>query len=237
MRIAICDDDRDEIYKIQNMIFAVQGDYRVDPFLSGTALLKAAEDGAAYDLLFCDIYMKEENGIDWEYNHFVVCDGFKGNKVYLNDPAKGNYTVSVERFDESFTGICLLIEPGEGFEPGGKPKSVMAFARKRLQGAEAALTFVVVTTVISSLIGILSAGFSRVFLDELLTGKEPGWFVPFLVGLGLLTGIELIVAWIQAIYSLRLNGKMAVVGNSTYMWKVLRLPMEFYSQRMAGDIQ
>ena len=175
--------------------------------------------------------------IHWEFNHFVVCDGFKGNKVYLNDPAKGNYTVSVERFDESFTGICLMIEPGEDFEPGGKPKSIMNFARKRLQGAEAALAFVVVTTVISSLIGILSAGFSRVFLDELLTGKEPGWFVPFLVGLGLLTGIELIVAWIQAIYSLRLNGKMAVVGNSTYMWKVLRLPMEFYSQRMAGDIQ
>ncbi len=73
MHIAICDDDRDEIYKIQNMIFAVQGDYRVDPFLSGTALLKAAEDGAAYDLLFCDIYMKEENGIDVARRLMEIC--------------------------------------------------------------------------------------------------------------------------------------------------------------------
>ena len=183
-----------------------------------------------------------ENGsfpciIHWEFNHFVVCDGFKGNKVYLNDPAKGNYTVSMETFDESFTGICLMFEPTEDFEPGGKPKSVMAFARKRLHGAEAAMVFVVVTTIISSLIGILSAGFSRVFLDELLTGKEPSWFVPFLIGFGILIFIQLAAAWIQAVYSLRLNGKMAVVGNSTYMWKVLRLPMEFYSQRMAGDIQ
>ena len=183
-----------------------------------------------------------ENGrfpciIHWEFNHFVVCDGFKGDKVYLNDPARGNYTVSMERFDESFTGICLMIEPGEGFEPGGKPKSVADFARRRLRGAEAALVFVVVTTVIASLVGILSAGFSRVFLDELLTGKEPAWFVPFLIGLGVLTLIRLVAAWIQAVYSLRLNGKMAVVGNSSYMWKVLRLPMEFFSQRMAGDIQ
>ena len=175
--------------------------------------------------------------IHWEFNHFVVCDGFKGGKVYLNDPAKGNYAVSEESFDESFTGICLMIEPGEDFQPGGKPKSVMNFARKRLRGAETAVLFVTVTTVISSLIGILSAGFSRVFLDELLTGKEPSWFAPFLIGLGLLTLIQLISAWIQAIYSLRLSGKMAAVGNSTYMWKVLRLPMEFYSQRMAGDIQ
>ena len=175
--------------------------------------------------------------VHWEFNHFVVCNGFRGNKVYLNDPAKGNYTVSMERFDESFTGICLMIEPGESFEPGGKPKSIIGFARKRLRGAKAALIFVIVTTVISSLIGIITAGFSRVFLDELLTGKEPSWFVPFLVGLGLLALIRLVAAWIQAVYSLRLNGKMAVVGNSSYMWKVLRLPMEFFSQRMAGDIQ
>ena len=89
--------------------------------------------------------------IHWNFNHFVVCDGFKGDKVYLNDPAKGNYAVSMERFDESFTGICLFIEPGEGFEPGGKPKSILNFAKKRLRGAEAAMAFVIVTTVISSL--------------------------------------------------------------------------------------
>ena len=64
MRIAICDDDRDEIYKIQTMIFAVQGDYRVDQFQDGGSLLKAAESGAAYDLLFCDVYLQDENGID-----------------------------------------------------------------------------------------------------------------------------------------------------------------------------
>ncbi len=175
--------------------------------------------------------------IHWGFNHFVVCDGFKGGKAYLNDPAKGDYAVSMETFDENFTGVCLVIEPGEGFEPGGKPKSVLAFARKRLRGAESAVAFVFVSTVITSMIGILSAGMSRIFLDELLTWKESVWFGSFLIALGLLTFIQLAAAWIQAIYSLRLNGKMAVVGNSAYMWKVLRLPMEFFTQRMAGDIQ
>ena len=175
--------------------------------------------------------------IHWDFNHFVVCNGFRGNKVYLNDPAKGAYSVSMEVFDKSFTGICLMIEPGEGFEPGGKPKSVLSFARKRLQGAEAAIIFVALTTIITSLTGILSAGFSRVFLDQLLTGRDPEWVGSFLLGLGLLTAIQLVAAWVQAIYSLRLSGKMAVVGNASYMWKVLKMPMEFFSQRMAGDIQ
>ena len=183
-----------------------------------------------------------ENGtfpciIHWEFNHFVVCDGFKGDKVCLNDPARGNVTISRERFDDSFTGIVLMMEPTENFEPGGKPKSVLAFARRSLRGAEAVIAFVVITTIITSLTGILQAGFSRVFMDQLLPGRNPDWILPYFLGLTLLTVLQLTAAWIQAVYSLRLNGKMAAVGSSSYMWKVLHLPMEFFSQRMAGDIQ
>ena len=175
--------------------------------------------------------------VHWEFNHFIVCDGFRGDKVYLNDPARGSYTVSRERFDEGFTGIAMMMKPGESFTPGGKPRSVLSFARKRLQGAGPALVFVAATTVIASMAGILNAGFSRVFLDQLLQGRNQNWFIPFMAGLGVLTVLQIVAAWIQAVYSLRLNGKMAAVGSTSYMWKVLKLPIEFFSQRMAGDIQ
>ena len=175
--------------------------------------------------------------IHWELNHFVVCDGFRGDKVYLNDPARGRYTVSRARFDEAFTGIALIMEPGENFEPSGKPKSMVDFARSRLRGTAAAMVFVVVTTVIASLTDILNAGFSRVFLDQLLFGRNQDWLVPYFMGLGLLTLLQISAAWIQAVYAMRINGKMDAVGSASYMWKVLHLPMEFFSQRMAGDIQ
>lgn len=175
--------------------------------------------------------------IHWNFNHFVVLNGFKGNKVYLNDPARGSYSVSMEVFDEAFTGICLFFEPNEDFEPGGKPKSMAGFAKKRLAGAGTAVAFVVLTTLISSLMGIINPAFSRIFLDRLLTGKNPDWFMPFILALGGMGIIQIVVAWIHAVYSLRINGKLAVVGNTSYMWKILRMPMEFFSQRMAGDIQ
>ena len=175
--------------------------------------------------------------IHWNFNHFLVLNGFKGNKAYLNDPAKGNYAVSMETFDESFTGICLMFEPGEDFQPGGKPKSMLAFAKKRLIGAGAAVTFVILTTVITSLIGIIQPAFSRIFLDRLLTAENPDWLYPFLGALVLMAVVQLIMAWIQAVWSMRINGKMSVTGSASFMWKVLRMPMEFFSQRMAGDIQ
>ncbi len=183
----------------------------------------------------------KENGkfpciIHWNFNHFIVLNGFSKGKAHLNDPAKGNYSVSMEEFDRSFTGICMMFEPGEDFKPEGRPKSVLEFARKRLVGTRVAVIFLVLTTLISSLLGIISPVFSRIFLDRLLTGQNPEWFYPFLGALALFSVIQIMVEWIQTVFSLRINGKMAVTGSSVFLWKVLRMPMEFFSQRMAGDI-
>lgn len=174
--------------------------------------------------------------IHWNFNHFVVLDGFKKDKAVLNDPAKGNYTVSMKTFDESFTGICLMFEPGENFEPSGKPKSMLAFSIERMKGSGVAVAFVILTSIISNLIGIINPAFSRIFLDRLLTGQNPEWFMPFIIALAIVGIIQVIVTWISAVYSLKINGKMDAVGNTTFMWKILRMPMEFFSQRMAGDI-
>lgn len=175
--------------------------------------------------------------VHWEFNHFIVLDGFKGNKVYINDPARGNIVMTFEQFDEGYTGVCLMFDPSEDFQPSGKPKSVFKFAKSRLKGASVAVTFVMVTTLIASITGIAMSGFSRVFIDRLLTGNDPDWLFPFIIGLSGLAIVQLAAEWIKSIYSLKINGKMAIVGNMSYMWKVLRLPMKFFSQRMAGDIQ
>lgn len=175
--------------------------------------------------------------IHWNFNHFVVLDGFKGKYACINDPARGFVKVSAEEFDRSFTGIALEITPGEDFMPGGRKRSMLEFARKRLMGAGAALVFVMLTSVISSLFGIVNPIMSKVFIDRLLTGKNHEWLIPFIGLMSALAAVQLIVLFVQTIYSLKINGKMTVTGSTAYMWKVLHMPMEFFSQRMAGDIQ
>lgn len=175
--------------------------------------------------------------IHWNFNHFVVLDGFRGNKAYLNDPAKGSYSVSMEAFDNAFTGICLMFEPNETFVPSGKQKSVFSFAMSRLKGAKAAVAFVVLTTLISALIGIISPAFSRIFMDRLLTRESPEWFYPFMIALSVMSALKLLISALEAYYSNRINAKLATVGSTSFLWKVLHLPMDFFSQRLAGDIQ
>ncbi|MCR5370222.1 MAG: ATP-binding cassette domain-containing protein [Clostridium sp.] len=174
--------------------------------------------------------------IHWNFNHFVVLTGLSGKYAWINDPARGDLRIPVEELDSSFTGICLQITPGEGFCPSGKPKSILEFAKKKLLGTGPAVTFVLLSSVIGYLFAIINPAFSRFFMDRLLTGENRNLLYHFL-GLMVLLGTAQVAAlWIQTVYALKLDGKMSAVGNSEYMWKVLRLPMEFFSQRLSGDI-
>ncbi len=189
------------------------------------AELKAIKEKVAYPCI-----------IHWNFNHFVVLDGFKGNAAVINDPARGVVRVPMQEFDESFTGVVIQIKPGEQFVPGGKPKSTLDFARKRLKGAGPAVVFVMLTTVITHLFSLINPVMTRIFYERLLNGKNPEWLYPFIGVMTLLCVLQLTVQWINTIYSLRIDGKMSVIGSASYMWKVLHLPMVFFTERMTGDI-
>ncbi|PKM76283.1 MAG: NHLP family bacteriocin export ABC transporter peptidase/permease/ATPase subunit [Firmicutes bacterium HGW-Firmicutes-15] len=174
--------------------------------------------------------------IHWNFNHFVVLNGFKKDKAVLNDPARGIVEVDLDEFDKSFTGIVLRFEKSEEFVAEGKPKSVWGFAKKRLRGTSAAFAFVILTGILTAGVGIITPFFSRVFMDNILSGKNPEWLMPF-IGLMLLALIfQFVVSIIQGIYWLKIEGKLAIEANASFMWHVLRLPVEFFSQRFAGDI-
>ncbi len=174
--------------------------------------------------------------IHWNLNHFVVLCGFRGNHACINDPARGSVKVTMDEFDKAFTGIVMVFTPTENFEPDGKRTSTLAFARKRLSGAGAAMAFVMLTSIIGYVFTLLNPAFSRFFMDRLLTGENSELLMPFIALVAAVSLLQVFVAAIRAVYSLKINGKMAVVGSGSFMWKVLKMPMEFFSQRMAGDL-
>lgn len=174
--------------------------------------------------------------IHWNFNHFVVLDGFKKGCAILNDPGRGTVQVSLEEFDKAFTGIALSFSKTEDFVPDGKPRSVVAFAKTRLKGTFAPFVFVILTGILTAVAGVVTPAFSRVFMDRILTQENPDWLYPFILAMIGLLAFQLIVSLINTLYMLKIRGKLAIVANSTFFWHVLRLPMDFFSQRMVGDI-
>ncbi|MBQ9595581.1 MAG: hypothetical protein IJR35_06940, partial [Synergistaceae bacterium] len=175
----------------------------------------------------------------WNLNHFVVLDGFSGNHAVINDPAKGRVKLSIKEFSKSFTGICIMLTPTEDFKPEGKPKSVLSFVKKMLKGTAAAIIFTALASAALSVFDALNPMMSKIFMDRILPDSVTGlsFSSEFLVLLAFLGILQLAAMFVNVSASLRINAKMSVIGNASYMWKILRLPMEFFSQRLAGDIQ
>lgn len=173
----------------------------------------------------------------WNFNHFVVLDGFKGKYAYLNDPARGEVRVEMSEFERSFTGIVLAFEPTDAFEKGGNPPDTLAYARKRLEGMGGTIAFVMLTAAITSAVGIFNTSLGRVFVDRILSGENPEWLVPLTAIMAVLALITGVVSVLNAVYLMRMQGKIAVVSSSRFMRHLLHLPVGFYAQRMVGDLQ
>ena len=173
----------------------------------------------------------------WDFNHFVVVDGFRGNNVYLNDPARGQIKMTVDEFDRHFTGVALVFRKTDGFRPGGQKPDVIRYARNRLKGLGPAIAFVMLTSAITSVVAILNMSLGQVFMDRILTGEDPDWLVPLTALMLVLALIMGVVSVLNAVYLKRIQGKIAVVSSSRFMRHLLHLPIGFYSQRTVGDLQ
>ena len=174
--------------------------------------------------------------IHWNFNHFVVYKGKKGNYHYMNDPGRGKVKVTQEEFDKAFTGIALAFKPTEAFQRGGSRPSILGFIKRRLKNTWAAAFFIFVTGLFSAIIGIVTPLFSQVFMDNILSGKNPDWFKSFMVAFLAVMGMNILTAWLKGIYMRKYNVAMAIDANSNFFWHVLRLPMDFFSQRYVGDL-
>ena len=115
----------------------------------------------------------------WEFNHFLVVEGFGRGKVYLNDPATGPRAVSDQEFDASFTGVVLAMEPGSSFRSAGARHTLAAALARRLKGAQLAVTFVALASLLLVAPGIVIPTLSRVLVDGVFSRGMDGWLRRF----------------------------------------------------------
>jgi len=173
--------------------------------------------------------------IFWNFNHFLVLEGVGKDKVYLNDPAAGPRTVTHEEFDQSFTGVVLVFEPGPEFKKGGERKDFFGALLRRLEGSRSAVTFVLLTSLALMITGLVIPTFSRIFVDNILVQGQP-WIGPLLLGMGATAIMRGVFTWLQQHFLLRFQTKLAITSSSKFFWHILRLPIEFFTQRYSGDI-
>ncbi|HSI12933.1 MAG TPA: NHLP family bacteriocin export ABC transporter peptidase/permease/ATPase subunit [Chthoniobacter sp.] len=172
----------------------------------------------------------------WNFNHFLVLEGWKNGKVYLNNPAGGPQVVTDNDLAAGYTGVVLTFEPGKDFRPGGEPASLLPGLMRRLAGFKSALIYVFLCGLFLVIPGLVVPAFSRIFVDEYLVGSKADWVKPLLVGMTITAIISMVVTFLQKYFLLRFETKLALTTSAKFFTHVLRLPAEFFSQRFGGEI-
>ncbi|NMG11618.1 NHLP family bacteriocin export ABC transporter peptidase/permease/ATPase subunit [Brasilonema sp. UFV-L1] len=172
----------------------------------------------------------------WNFNHFLVVEGFSDKQVYLNDPATGPRSVSLQEFDESFTGIVLVLEPGQQFQKGGSKPNILLALQERLQGSGQVLAYCIFAGFLLVIPGLASPVFSQIFVDNILVQNQQDWLRPLLLGMILTAVLNGLLTFLQLKFLRRMKIKLSVSMSSRFLWHILRLPVSFYAQRFAGEI-
>ena len=172
----------------------------------------------------------------WQFNHFIVLEGVRRKVVYVNDPAEGPRRLSWQEFDEGFTGVCLAFVPGPDFQRAGSAPSVARGLLARLGDSWTPLGFVVLATLVLVVPGLAVPVLTQTFVDDVLIPRSDDLVMPLLLGLAAAAAMQGWLTWLQQHCLARLEIKLALVTTYRFFWHVTTLPLQFFSQRFAGDI-
>ncbi len=172
----------------------------------------------------------------WNFNHFVVVEGYGPKSWYLNDPAAGPREVSLKEFEESFSGVAMTFQPGPDFQRGGRKPSTVEALKSRAKGLGLELLFAVIAGLVLAIVGLVIPAFSKIFVDEFMLGGMSYYVRPLLLAMGLAIVIQAGLTWLQQSVLLRLETKLSLLNSSKFYLHLLRLPVSFFLHRYAGEV-
>jgi NHLM bacteriocin system ABC transporter peptidase/ATP-binding protein len=174
--------------------------------------------------------------IFWQFNHFLVVEGFSKRGVHLNDPATGRRVVDEAEFDRSYTGVALAFEPGPGFEAESRTSAAFGSILKYLAVTRPAIAYAFGCGLALIVPGLLVPAFVRVFVDNVLLAGDRSFVPIVVVGIAVTVALQIAVLELQERVMLRVQTKLAVTSASRFMSRLLDLPMSFFAQRSAGEL-
>ncbi len=174
--------------------------------------------------------------IFWEFNHFLVLEGFRGASYLVNDPANGHRTLSAEEFDQGFTGVALSFEVGPDFRPGGSRPGVVRRLWPWLSDVTGPLAFALCCGLLLSLPVAALPFLLSVFVDHVLSGREPQWGAALAGGVALAGGLVYLLTWLRQRCLRLLAVRLSVDHADRFIRRLFRLRMRFFTNRYGGDL-
>ena len=171
----------------------------------------------------------------WEWNHFLILEGFDGKRVFLNDPAMGRRKLSLEELAKGFSGIALHFSPNPEFQRGGVAPGMLQHLPMWFGGSIGPLAYMLVCGLMMAMLTLMAPVTIGLFVDRVSGGIEQ-WGI---LASGILAVSAILVfglSWLKQQCMKRLSVRMSIMVGNRCLSKLLRLQLEYFSHRLAGDL-
>jgi ATP-binding cassette subfamily B protein len=172
----------------------------------------------------------------WNFNHFLVLEGFERGQAFLSDPASGRRRVDWEEFQTSFTGVVLELHPGPSFKRGGSEPGLYRWVPSLLKPYFSLIPWLALVSLAGALPELFIAVATSQFIDGFLQEGRENIAIPtiWITGIAVLVLIALLN--LQKLL-LRSLGFLLLKRISSLLYiSLFSLPYRYFVQRMRGEV-
>lgn len=175
--------------------------------------------------------------LHWRFNHFVVFERLlSGNRLAIVDPGGGRRKVRFEEARTAFTGVALIFEPGETFEPADKRPSGVRRYLRQLFSQSGWLGRVVAISVLVQLLALALPVLTGMIVDRVLPQGDLSLLQLLAIGLCAIVLFQYFASLVRSYLLLALRTRLDAQMTLDFLDHLVNLPYLFFQQRSAGDL-
>jgi ATP-binding cassette, subfamily B, bacterial len=177
--------------------------------------------------------------IYWEFNHFMVIERWSAKYVDVVDPAVGRKRLSRAEFELGFTGVVIMMEPGEQFNrrtASPRKLTLRSYAAQYIKRTPMTLLQLLFASLCLQIFGLGIPLLTAVIIDQIIPLKLTS-IVP-LLGIAALSLFlaQLVVLVMRSLLLIYLQCRIDMYIYPSFFDHLFALPLKFFQQRSTGDM-
>ncbi|PWD99341.1 peptidase domain-containing ABC transporter [Marinilabilia rubra] len=170
-------------------------------------------------------------------HHYVVIYRVKDDHVEYMDPGNGQmHKVPVSEFSEMWTGVLLLMAPGEDFTQGDQKVSNLKRFFFLLRPHKSILTQALLGAIVYTILGLSTSIYIQKITDHVLVNGNTKLLNMLSVGMAILLLFQIFIGASKSVLMLRTGQKIDAQLILGYYKHLLKLPQRFFDTMRVGEI-
>jgi ATP-binding cassette subfamily B protein len=169
--------------------------------------------------------------------HYVVLVKWNVKYATVMDPAVGRVEKwPRDKFKAVWTGVLILVAPGDNFKPGDRTTSPWRCLWGLLQPNKALLTQAFFGVLASTILGLGMSIFVQKIIDDVIPDANRQLLNLLGVAMLFILAFRLLLGVFQSLLSMRLAQRIDAALITAYYKRLMRLPQQFFDSMRVGEI-